>query len=522
MKLLNSNIEKINSCFGNRKKYVEKPLKNEFPYNDHVYTELELNDYINDKCNTITNLGKQKLKELLYENVKLIPYKNIQDNIVFLRKKLEELKEFEEILVFFSENNSSELNTLLGNTKFTFPLFTKLNKNKGAISALNMYYLINPFFSIISPIVLFILTYMFSQFFFFKYIKMFTFSVPQLDLFKRGMFRGFITLFMFIYSLYSSSILSFINYNVFKKEFEYIKGYIEIQRIVNEIKEKMGLNWDLSTDVKIKKKFFHQKYSFFNDKGEIQFCFNEINNDTENTNRLIEYLSILDAQVYLAEQIKKEKMCLAKEIHSDTPKIVLEEFYSPLIDNGVPSTLSLDSDDAIIIAPNAQGKSTFLRAVGCCLVMAQQWGVAPAKSMEFTRFNNIDTYINVTDETGKKSLFQSEIQRISNYLTKLKDCPENSFSFIIIDEILSSTNPKDGESASMAIAEKLGDYKNAMALISSHHHRLVELDHYRKFTLSNYRLKEEVNLSTNALDLMDIDEDIKLRAKEIKASSVST
>ena len=109
----------------------------------------------------------------------------------------------------------------------------------------------------------------------------------------------------------------------------------------------------------------------------------------------------MDAQVYLCEQINNSKMCLATEIENDTPKIVLEEFYSPLLDAGVPSSLTLDGEDAIIVAPNAQGKSTFLRAVGCCLLLAQQWGVAPAKKMEFTRFTNIDTYINVTDESGQ-------------------------------------------------------------------------------------------------------------------------
>ena len=63
MKLPSSNIDKINSCFENRKKCFEKEIKTESPYNDHV-PELELElDYINDKCNNFTNLGKQKLKE---------------------------------------------------------------------------------------------------------------------------------------------------------------------------------------------------------------------------------------------------------------------------------------------------------------------------------------------------------------------------------------------------------------------------------------------------------------------------
>ena len=156
-------------------------------------------------------------------NCRTYPLRTRPEKYWILKEKLTEFKELEQVLVFFSENNSSDLNALLGNTKFTFPLFTKLNKNKGAISALNMYYLINPFFSIISPIVLFVLTYLFAVLLLQIHQNDGVFSVPQLDLFKRGMLRGFFTLFMFIYSLYSSSILSYINYNLFKKEYEYIQ-----------------------------------------------------------------------------------------------------------------------------------------------------------------------------------------------------------------------------------------------------------------------------------------------------------
>ena len=52
------------------------------------------------------------------------------------------------------------------------------------------------------------------------------------------------------------------------------------------------MDWDISTSIKINTKFFQNNYSFFNDKGEIQFCFNEINSDKDNTNRLLEYFGI--------------------------------------------------------------------------------------------------------------------------------------------------------------------------------------------------------------------------------------
>ena len=55
-------------------------------------------------------------------------------------------------------------------------------------------------------------------------------------------------------------------------------------------------------------------------------------------------------------------MCKTNEIENDTPKIYWKNSIRPCQDAGVPSSLTLDGEDAITVAPNAQGKSTFLRA----------------------------------------------------------------------------------------------------------------------------------------------------------------
>ena len=72
----------------------------------------------------------------------------------------------------------------------------------------------------------------------------------------------------------------------------------------------------------------------------------------------------------------------------------------------------------------------------------------------------INTYLNIPDCKNKESLFEAEMHRSRDYLNKLKELGEQDFSFIVMDEIFSSTNPEEGISGAYAICNKLSDYKN--------------------------------------------------------------
>ena len=133
-----------------------------------------------------------------------------------------------------------------------------------------MYYLINPFFLHL-PISVRLTSH-----------GVLLLQIHQNDVsngYLSGECRGFFTLFMFIYSLYLTFF--YINYNLFKKEYEYIRNY----RNTPNRRRNQGKKWVVGYFNKrqINTKFF-QTTTLFNDKGEIQFCFNEINSDKDNTN----------------------------------------------------------------------------------------------------------------------------------------------------------------------------------------------------------------------------------------------
>ena len=96
-----------------------------------------------------------------------------------------------------------------------------------------------------------------------------------------------------------------------------------------------------------------------------------------------------------------------------------------------------------ITGPNAGGKSTFIKSLCISILLSQTLTVAPAELFELTPIYYIQTYINIPDCKGKESLFQAEMRRSLKYINKLKEL-KDKFSFVIMDEIFSSTNPDEG------------------------------------------------------------------------------
>ena len=68
----------------------------------------------------------------------------------------------------------------------------------------------------------------------------------------------------------------------------------------------------------------------------------------------------------------------------------------------------------------------------------------------------------------------------------LKELDENEFSFIVMDEIFSSTNPEEGISGAYAICNKLSEYNNSISIITTHYNYLTNLEKEGKF--KNYHI----------------------------------
>jgi hypothetical protein len=168
----------------------------------------------------------------------------------------------------------------------------------------------------------------------------------------------------------------------------------------------------------------------------------------------------------------------------------------------------------VLTGPNGSGKSTFLKTLMTSVILAQTIGFVPAKTMQLTPFTYISTYLNIPDCTGKESLFQAEMSRCHNHLTKLKelDEQESAFSFNIMDEIFVSTNYYEGISGAWAVMKNVSKYNNAINIITTHFDKCVESVIpgyiYKHFTLNDnltndYKLLDGINKKHCALKLLE-------------------
>jgi DNA mismatch repair ATPase MutS len=133
---------------------------------------------------------------------------------------------------------------------------------------------------------------------------------------------------------------------------------------------------------------------------------------------------------------------------------------------------------------------------------------------------------------GKESLFEAEMHRARDHINKLDQLPSNHFSFLIMDEIFSSTNPEEGISGGYAICEKLGSMPNSMAIITTHFSYLTKLEETSNFKcykipisrgddneiVYNYKLLPGVSKQYIALELLrnkGFDKSLVSRALEL-------
>lgn len=136
------------------------------------------------------------------------------------------------------------------------------------------------------------------------------------------------------------------------------------------------------------------------------------------------------------------------------------------------------TQNAILTGPNAGGKSTLMKGVLLSVLLAQTFGIAPCKqSMTLSPFGVISSHINVPDNQVRgESLFEAEMKRAKDCVSMLDNAvKEQKCVLIVMDEIFSSTNPIEGIAGAYATAKKLGSYKNAINIISTHYSYLAKL-----------------------------------------------
>lgn len=141
------------------------------------------------------------------------------------------------------------------------------------------------------------------------------------------------------------------------------------------------------------------------------------------------------------------------------PGLLLEHATHPLIDprrvvgNDIALGLGEGNTLWLITGSNMSGKSTFLRAVGVCTLLAQVGSAVPARAMRMTLVRLI-TDLRVRDDIGKgESYFLAEVRQLRRMIAA--ESSEAIPVLGLVDEPFRGTNHQEQHAATLAIVEHL-------------------------------------------------------------------
>ena len=208
----------------------------------------------------------------------------------------------------------------------------------------------------------------------------------------------------------------------------------------------------------------------------------DINRDYEIVNRL-DFLFAKGMYAY------KTNAC--KPIVSSNKDIVLKGLWHPFIDERIVVKNDLEFRDEnilLISGPNAGGKTVLLKSVSMSALLMQCGMFVYAREATLPIFSSF--YLDIGDN---QSIINS-LSTFSSHIVNLKYIVENidSDSFVILDEIGSSTDPKEGEGLAIAITDHLIS-KGVKGIITTHFGAL------KVYGLENSKVKSvsmEFNLDT--------------------------
>jgi len=168
--------------------------------------------------------------------------------------------------------------------------------------------------------------------------------------------------------------------------------------------------------------------------------------------------------------LPKEKRCLVLD---EARHAVVERLCRERGESYVPSTIELNEERQILVVtgPNMAGKSTLMRQVALCQVLAQAGAFVPAKTATLSLCDRIFTRVGAADDTATgRSTFMVEMTETSHILRGA-----TPYSLVLLDEIGRGTSTFDGLAIAWAVAEHIHDAVHSRTLFATHYHELTAL-----------------------------------------------
>src|SRR5438445_6223 len=160
----------------------------------------------------------------------------------------------------------------------------------------------------------------------------------------------------------------------------------------------------------------------------------------------------------------------------------------------IPNDVLLDEAGRIMLltGPNMAGKSTLLRQVGLCALLAQMGGCVPARRAVIGVVDRLFTRVGASDNLVRgQSTFMVEMSETSAILHGA-----TARSLVLLDEIGRGTSTYDGVAIAWAVTEVLHNVVGCKTILATHYHELTqlteELAHARNFNVAVREAGDEI------------------------------
>ncbi len=139
----------------------------------------------------------------------------------------------------------------------------------------------------------------------------------------------------------------------------------------------------------------------------------------------------------------------------------------------VPNDVRFDDNARVLLVtgPNMAGKSTILRQIGLCVLLAQMGSFVPAAAATIGVIDRLFTRVGASDNLARgQSTFMVEMSETSAILHGA-----TARSLVLLDEIGRGTSTYDGVAIAWAVTEHLHDHVGCRTMFATHYHELMQL-----------------------------------------------
>jgi DNA mismatch repair protein MutS len=209
-------------------------------------------------------------------------------------------------------------------------------------------------------------------------------------------------------------------------------------------------------------------------------------------------LAQLDVWAALADVAERERY-VRPQVTEDFA-LALEGSRHPVVERMmpretfIPNDVMLDEAGRVIVltGPNMAGKSTLLRQVGLCVVLAQIGSFVPCRRATIGVVDRLFTRVGASDNLVRgQSTFMGEMSETSAILHAASDR-----SLVLLDEIGRGTSTYDGVAIAWAVTECLHNTIGCKTIFATHYHELTqlteELEHARNFNVAVREVGDEI------------------------------